>query len=185
MRFRPKTGPYSPRPAIRPIGPSIAYLQLTQGYYALIDSDDASECERWNWAAMKDKRDYYVGTHIPKDDGYPVVRLQRFLLNDGRLVDHRNGRTLDNRRYANLRYATKAQNCQNRGVNSTSKTGVKGVTLTKQGTYRSEIRVAGKLIYLGTHKEITAAAMAYSEAARLHYGEFARTSSFTTFAPAM
>lgn len=42
---------YPTRPAIIPIGPSIAYLPLTQGLFALIDREDAPQLEKFKWQA--------------------------------------------------------------------------------------------------------------------------------------
>lgn len=78
-----------------------------------------------------------------------------------------------NNRIANLRLATVAQNGFNRKTSKNNTSGIKGVHLS-HGLWKSQIKVSGKLIHLGYYKCRTAAAFAYSRAARKHYGEFAR-----------
>jgi hypothetical protein len=83
-------------------------------------------------------------------------------------VDHEDGDGLNNR-WSNLRPATKPQNGANRGPNRNSKTGIKGVSLYK-GRYRASFR--GKQLGLcGTAEE---AAALYEQAAKEHFGQFAR-----------
>lgn len=87
------------------------------------------------------------------------------------LVDHANGDRADNR-WSNLRAATPAQNNANmRGQGRYPK----GVSFHKQvGRYQASIKVDGKCHYLGLHDTVEQAHAAYIEAAKLHFGEFAR-----------
>lgn len=86
-------------------------------------------------------------------------------------VDHINHNRIDNRR-CNLRLVTKSQNNQNRSSlkNSTSK--YLGVYIRK-GKWISRIKVNQKPIHLGTFTCETQAALAYNNAAELHFGEYA------------
>lgn len=43
------------KPVIRVIGPSIAYVTLTMGKFALVDSDDADDLSLYNWHVMKSR----------------------------------------------------------------------------------------------------------------------------------
>lgn len=89
-------------------------------------------------------------------------------------VDHINGDRSDNRA-ANLRLATQQQNQWNRKVRRDSSSGVKGVRYHKaSGRWYASIVVSRKVIALGYHETIEQAAAAYSKAAKLHFGEFAR-----------
>jgi hypothetical protein len=86
------------------------------------------------------------------------------------MIDHRDGDKANNA-WSNLRPATRAQN----RANSRTKTNSKGVSRERRCvSWRAEIRVNGKLIYLGSFKAKEDAASAYSAAAKLHFGEFAR-----------
>jgi hypothetical protein len=89
------------------------------------------------------------------------------------VVDHRNGRTLDNRR-SNLRVCSRAENSRNRARNRNNKLGLKGVTQSPCGGYIAHIRVNGKGQYLGYFPSPESAHHAYCEAARRLHGEFAR-----------
>lgn len=89
------------------------------------------------------------------------------------IIDHINLDPTDNR-IENLRLATVQLN----GANSMprSKTGAKGVMRsdTLSDRYYAQITVGRKRIYLGAFGSIEAASNAYQEAARSHFGEFAR-----------
>jgi hypothetical protein len=85
-------------------------------------------------------------------------------------IDHINGNPSDNR-IANLRVATRAQNCWNRvrpGLRP------KGVTKLKSGQYRANITAHGRTYYLGQFRSPEDAHAAYAEAAKKHHGTFAR-----------
>ena len=93
----------------------------------------------------------------------------------GRLVDHGNGDSLDNR-IDNLRAATKAQNAHNKGK-TRKKTSSKyiGVYFNKQTKrWISQIKYKEKRIYLGYFKDEVKAAKAHDAAARKYHGEFAK-----------
>jgi hypothetical protein len=75
-------------------------------------------------------------------------------------VDHINGDGLDNRR-CNLRVVTHAVNQQNRqGCTVASKTGERGVYLTKFGTYRARIKMNCKYVFYGRYDTLEEATVA-------------------------
>jgi hypothetical protein len=87
-------------------------------------------------------------------------------------IDHINGNKSDNR-LCNLREATSSQNMSNRGVQSNSKSGVKGVVLDeKSGKWQAYCRVNKRSKYLGIFDTKEAAAAAYDEYAKIHHGDF-------------
>jgi hypothetical protein len=89
-------------------------------------------------------------------------------------VDHIDGDPANNR-WANLRSATPQQNMWNKRAQSNSTTGLKGVHRHSQtGDFYATIKVDGKHVYLGTYKQPAEAHAAYVEAAKVHFGEFAR-----------
>lgn len=66
------------------------------------------------------------------------------------MVDHINRDVLDNTR-ANLRFATNAQNQQNRGINSRGSSRHRGVYWQKDiGRWRAKVTLNGENHYLGT-----------------------------------
>jgi hypothetical protein len=170
--------PRTIRPAIIPAGPSIAYIQLTQGLYALVDRDDAELLSQWTWQALQlTPGKFYAGRTEVVDGKQRTVFMARQLLQSplGKTVDHRYAKTLDNRR-SQIRIATAHQNSMNQSTHATRK--YKGVTRFGDTQYcRSMIRVNGKLINLGFYpiEQEIEAAKAYDEAAIEHFGEFART----------
>lgn len=169
------------RAVIVPPGPSIAYVPLTKGVFALIDREDAGFAEQHNWTAHRSiTNEFYATTCIPRvppTRSYRTVRMHRMLLGmmDSDLwVDHANGRPLDNRR-CNIRPATTRQNaCNRRGWNR-SKSGIKGVT-RKGNRWAAQIQVEGRNRHLGYFTDPEEAREVYNRALLKFHGEFARLS---------
>lgn len=93
-------------------------------------------------------------------------------------IDHINGNKLDNRK-ENLRICTGQENARNRKVRSDSQTGVKGVSITKEGNYKARIQInKNKRICLGTFNTLTEARDAYNKAAAEYFKEFAYLTNF-------
>ena len=87
---------------------------------------------------------------------YAAHRLA-FLYMDGSFpsknVDHINHIKTDNS-YNNLRLATPSENLKNIEMNGRNKSGVFGVSKNKEsGKWRSQVKVSGKMIYLGQHDD--------------------------------
>lgn len=130
-------------------------------YHVLFDREDLEIVEQHTWAvgqigyAMHNSR-VFRGT------------LHRLIMNTpvGMDTDHINRDKLDNRR-KNLRICTTTQNLRNVTLRSGRK--YKGVHKTKNDTYQAKI---GKF-YLGAFPTAEAAAVAYNDAAKIHFGEFA------------
>jgi hypothetical protein len=86
------------------------------------------------------------------------------------VVDHINGDKADNR-ISNLRLANRSTNAANSKARGSS--GFKGVTACKK-RWRAQITVNQEVIYLGLYKTKEEAHAVYAEAARQHFGEYAR-----------
>lgn len=173
---------YRIKPVIIPIGPSIAYVPLTKGAFALIDREDAVLAGRFNWSAQRNRNsgELYAYTNYPCPERGSLF-LHRLLLGlkkgDKRQGDHiRPHNTLDNRR-CNIRIATFRQNMANKGIPRNNKTGFKGVGLCKAtGMYRADIKSPSGKVNLGcTFSTAFSAAEAYDAKALELYGEYART----------
>jgi len=149
-----------------PIGPSIAYVPLTQGLYALIDADDAERVGHHNWHAAfnKTSRRFYAR----KRAGGGRLPLHSFVLGkeEGKTVDHISRDSLDNRK-CNLRMATASLQAWNRGMLRSNTSGHVGIFWEKKKSlWRALIIHKNKRIGLGRYKEKEEAIKAYEMAAR-------------------
>jgi hypothetical protein len=89
-------------------------------------------------------------------------------------VDHIDGNK-GNNLIRNLRDATNAENCRNRGPQTNSTTGLKGVCFDKaRNKWKASIMANGKFYNLGRFATPEEAANAYREAAIRLHGEYAR-----------
>lgn len=166
-------------------------IPLTQGYETIVDDDDyemlrglAEEGKApRSWRILitdrKHRKKYYANGWYPKKDREKrrSVLLHRLLMNpdNGLLVDHRDGNGLNNQRN-NLRLATNAQNQQN-SDGRPRKARFKGLSFqpasSKCNPWQAYIQVNKKKINLGYFPTEIEAALAYNEAAKKHFGEFA------------
>lgn len=173
---------YSVRQPVFVIGPSIAYIPLTQGLFAVVDVDDAADCGQWNWCAAKQTtpdKFYAVREVLRADGARRLISMHGYLLGlTGRahVADHVNTyASLDNRR-ANIRPASVSQQGQNRRVSRSNKSGCKGVLwIPRISRWRAQIKVGSKRLYLGHFVSKQDAHSAYSKAAAKHFGVFARS----------
>jgi hypothetical protein len=104
------------RLAIRIIGPSIAYIVLTKGKFALIDSQDAELLEKYSWYTSTSRDGGMMYAKMKAGKYGPTFSMQQFILQTptGLVSDHINRNSLDNRRI-NLRAVTNSENLCNRG----------------------------------------------------------------------
>lgn len=175
-----KLPPRIKKSKIRPIEVrgDIAVIPLTRGYEAVIDVDDLPLVEGRNWGATAERDRIYAKTTVTVSVGRQrIISLHRLIANvDDPLieVDHRDGDGLNNRR-ANLRVCDRSRNSWNRGLESTSTTGFKGVSYVKSDNrYEAKIRFHVRRLYLGRFATAEQAAAAYDIAAELAFGDFAK-----------
>jgi hypothetical protein len=150
-------------------------LKLRDGAVAIVDDADLAAVLGYRW--RRDAKGYVVAS-VSRKGRRECLRLHRLLaglaVGDPRVVDHRDGDLLNNRR-ANLRVCTDTENKRNRRRHANNRSGFKGVSwAARENKWRAEIRVDGKLIFLGYHASPVVAHGAYREAAVKHFGEFAR-----------
>ena len=160
------------------------HIPLSRGLFALVDPADVDLVSRFKWyASIPRHGSHYALTHLPGSNA--TIRMHKLLLPDASMIDHRNGNTLDNRR-DNLRPCNAMQNSRNAKKPSTGLTSrFKGVHRchVHSKPFRATIRLDGKNRHIGLFASEEDAARAYDEAARQHYGEFARL-NFHTEVPA-
>lgn len=87
------------------------------------------------------------------------------------IIDHKD-RNTTNTRIINLRQASAVQNSINSKLYVTNTSGYRGVCKTKQGTYKANIRINGKLKHLGVFQTALEASIVYEAKAKELYGEF-------------
>jgi hypothetical protein len=131
----------------------------------IIDSEDYDKVKFSRWQVIK-RRDVF---HVQSSFDHNIY-LHRIILPGHKLIDHKNGDGLDNRK-ENLRPADKRTNAQNRRVTPGT---FKGVLRARSGGFLARIVIEGKQKYLGTFPSREEAAKAYNEAALKYFGEFAR-----------
>lgn len=145
-------------------------LPVYGGKFALVDDEDFEELSKFKWHMRQG--------YVQRYDSYSackVTQMHRQLMSpkETEQVDHINGVRHDNRK-ENLRCCTRAQNCHNRTKYSRSTSGFKGVTWYKRrNKWGAQIRINGKLKYLGLYDNAADAARAYDGAARELHGAFA------------
>lgn len=159
---------YLPRPAIS----KRRYLLLSLGLeakdgYTKVDKQ-FKHLEEFKW--RKDKAGYVVGWIDHKD-----VRLHRLVTaaQKGMVVDHINHDTRDNR-LANLRVCTHSENLRNMVSIARSSSEYKGVSYYKRDkNFSAQIQVLGRKKHLGYFQLAKDAAVAYDDAAKKYFGQFA------------
>ena len=161
-------------------------IELTQGYKALVDDEDFERVSQFRWHAVVEKskgknkrlRSVYAQRALPRENGKQhKERMHRFILGVGAVVevDHKDSDGLNNQK-DNIRKATDEQNAQNMRKQENKTSRFKGVYWYKlRNCWRAKIRVKGVLKSLGYYKEERNGALAYDEAARKFFGEFALT----------
>lgn len=154
-------------------------VPLTRGAEAIIDDDDIPLVAGRSWHLQVRATGFYATASGSANGKKSNVYMHRVIMNagPGEIIDHVNRDGLDNRR-ANMRFCTLIQNAQNQRLrNQLTKTSrFKGVCRNKAGLWRAMIYLPGTVrLELGRFDTEVEAALAYDDAARLHFGEFART----------
>lgn len=147
------------------------------------ETGELSSRETGHVFGTRPKKGAKLSKHIRvKIDGedYLVHRIIWTMVNgqipEGMTIDHINCDSRDNR-LCNLRLATQRQQLQNR--REWAKTGVKGVYLTRNGSYYSNITVNGRSVYLGTFGTVEEAAAEFERASIQYCGHFSRAISIS------
>lgn len=149
--------------------------------------DETSGSIRWRHTTAQ-KRAGDIAGYL-NETGYIYIRFRSYgflrahriawimvhgCIPDGMQIDHIDGNRANNA-LSNLRLATYSQNGANRDANRAKATGVKGVyRIQRTGKWKAQIKVLGKIQYLGVFDEIAEAVAAYNAAAVSYFGEYAR-----------
>ncbi len=162
-------------------------IPLTQGKYAIVDAVDYDYLNQWSWQVIRHpiknspdlcyaRRTQRIGKR--KYNKKRMFRMhqevaRRMGLPQDRKYDHRDHDGLNNCR-SNIRLCTLRQNQWNRRKEKDLTSRYKGVCWEKQtNKWRATIIYNGKQITLGRFISEYQAHLAYCEAAKLLFGEFA------------
>jgi hypothetical protein len=152
-------------------------IPLTDGKYTIVDPPDYYRFNSLDWCARKCPSGVFYAVKFNNTGvGPEIIALHRLIMGspEGMLVDHSNGAGLDNRT-ANLRLATRAQNCCNKKKRKNTSSKYMGVYYAKDtGKWRAKIKHNKKTFHLGRFVNEIDAAKAYDQAALKYHKEFAR-----------
>ena len=146
----------------------------------LIDDEDWQKIKDYTWCVSykhsAKSSIVYVVTNMRINGKNFYIYLHKLLV-PYKLVDHKNGNTLDNRK-KNLRPCSQSENNANSKLRIGGTSGYKGVSYDKRNGRKRQVRatitVNKRQVNLGYFKTEKEAARAYNEAAKKYYGEFAR-----------
>ncbi len=152
--------------------------------YAIVDNEDFELVSKYRWCLSKGRMrtsgdvSFYAVTTIRKEGGgRTMLQMHRLILGldfgDGRIADHINFKTLDNRR-CNLRACSPLESVRHRKKMDGTSSKYKGVHYCqKYKNWISHITIERKAKHLGSFKTQKEAAIQYDKAAFAEFGEFA------------
>jgi hypothetical protein len=153
-----------------------------QGLFTKVDDEDYDYLKQFSWSlSPKGYAQAYIPTKFQSEYNHTSMQMQRMLMlnsitEESQMVDHINRDKLDNRR-ENLRLCNMSEsNCNRGNINFKRKQEItsnyKGVWWDKT-KWRAAVTVNNKKIYLGRFDNEQDAAIAYNEAAKKYFGEYA------------
>lgn len=143
-------------------------ITTSDGRKIIADLSDTDILKKYSWCISK------TGYAVANIQGR-VRKMHRYIIGEenciGKVIDHKNGNPLDNRR-ANLRVCTVAENTRNVRASKSNETGVLGVSKTKNGRFRARIVADGIEHHIGTFDTVEEAVKARNEAENTYHGDF-------------
>lgn len=146
-------------------------IVLSNGMKALVDDEDYEELAQWGWNASM-VRGPYARRSRRVNGKIETVLMHRWVAKapKGKVVDHINHNTLDNRK-ENLRICGNRENLGNRRkMNANNTSGYRGVTYAKRNKKWMASAACKSIGLFDTAEE---AARAYDARAVIEYGKFA------------
>jgi hypothetical protein len=167
--FRAKSRPGVRLTPPEPPDPSVRYIPLTRGKFAIVDAEDYEWLSRYKWYTSGGSELYAKRKMRGK-----TIFMHREIMQvpQGMVVDHINRNRWDNRR-SNLRVCTQGQNTRNRRSFG-GKSRFKGVHWHAQTRkWVAAICLNRKKTYIGQFRDEREAALAYDRKAAELFGPFA------------
>jgi len=142
------------------------------GNYAIVDSDDYEELNRYKWTANKKGHTFYATRNRWLNS--PVSMHRCIIECEGFVIDHINRNGLDNRK-SNIRACTQGENCRNQRIQAGGYSIYKGVSYKGgiKNPWYAYIKINRERKWLGAYPSEILAAEAYNRAATILFGEFA------------
>jgi len=148
-------------------------IKLTQGKVSLVSDHRYEKLNKFKWHAHKCKGKFYAGRNKKCENGKFVTVRMHAEITGFKETDHKDGDGLNNQD-DNLRECTHRQNTFNRLGGKRGLSVYKGVSFYKRDKkWMSRLFIDGNCIYLGLFDEEKDAGIAYNEAAKKYFGEFA------------
>jgi hypothetical protein len=151
--------------------------------FALIDDTDYDLIKQYTWTPSRNGLTLYADTFGYIKKGCSGVKSSRTSMHkmvlggtigDGKEIDHIDGNGLNNTRL-NLRVCSHRQNLQNRKISKRNTSGYKGVSWSSAANkWKASIKIGEKNTHIGLFTCLIKAAKAYDNAAKKHFGEYAR-----------
>ena len=144
-------------------------IELTKGYFALVDDADYDWLMKWKWCASVQRSNVYA---VRKSNPCNI-KMHRQIIGapTGLMVDHIDHNGLNNQR-DNLRLCNNSDNHKNSRPKGISR--YLGVSFRKdRNKFEAYIKTDEKYIHLGHYVNEVDAAMAYDLSAKKYHGEFA------------
>lgn len=152
-------------------------IELTKGYFALVDNKDFEYLNKWSWHAKVAKRTVYARRDFKKNKKKLNIWMHREILkltDRDQNVDHIDSNGLNNQKN-NLRVCTNSQNSQNMRKHSDNLSGYKGVHFMKSHKlWVAQLTFNYKRVLFSYHKTKEEAALAYNQAALKYHGPYAK-----------
>ncbi len=144
--FHARREPVVRLPEPEPPNDKVRYIALTKGMFAIVDAEDYSRLMRHKWTAVRMGSKFYA----QRNGGGHSIMMHREIKHAprGKVVDHINGNSLDNRK-CNLRICNQSQNILNSRPRSVTSR-FKGVYYDKtRNKYMAFVWENGKCVMLG------------------------------------
>lgn len=154
----------------------MAYLTSKQGVKILVDDDMYETLSPFTWIIHNRGRVTKRLYAIRFDENQKYTQMHHDVVGKkkGKVVDHINGNSLDNRR-ENLRHCTQQENCLNKAISSKNTSGVKGVYWEKsRKKWVARIFLQGKQTFIGRFDRLENAKKAYNKEAKKLHKEFSK-----------